>query len=341
MKRFFVVSLSVLLLISLISLFAISYVDRALFSKKPVSLSLRVERGTSVKALLKELKERNVVDNPLLAYIYLRLKELKIKEGCYDLRGNLSTVEVLKELSKGRPCLKKVTIPEGSDIFDLDRILSKEGFCKSGEVLSLSEDKGFLSELQIPHLEGYVYPDTYFVNEKASCKDVIRTAVSHFKRVTGKLFSEYTPPRLVKKALGEVTEEKLLVVASIVERETNVKEEKPIIAGVIYNRLIRGMKLQCDPTVYYAYKKAGIKKKKLHRGDTSFPSPYNTYYVKGLPPTPICNPGIDSIKAAMYPEETRYLYFVAAEKGHIFSTSYNQHLKNIRKLYRDGKKVRN
>ena len=333
--------LAVLALLTFLLTTILFYANRALFSKKPLSLSIRIEKGSPVKNILRELKKMGVIEDTHLAYTYLRLKKLNIKEGCYSLNGNYSTADVLKELTKGTPCLRKVTIPEGSDIFDVDKILSQKGFCKPGEIQELSEDKDFLSELQIPYLEGHIYPDTYLVNEKASCRDVVKLAVSHFKEVIRNLFSDYTPPELVKKALKDVTEEKLLIVASIVERETNIKEEKPIIAGVIYNRLMRGMKLQCDPTVYYAYKIAGIKKSKLHRGDTSFPSPYNTYYIKGLPPSPICSPGIDSIKAAMYPKESRYLYFVAAKRGHIFSTSYNQHLKNIRKLHRDGKKVCN
>ena len=339
MKKFLVT----LILISTLAGTAsfLSYVDRALFGRKPVSTHFRVVKGTSVKSILKELEKKGIVEDSLLAYIYVRFKKLNVKEGCYSFNGNYSTVDILKELTKGTPCLVKVTIPEGTDIFELDKLLSRKGFCREGEVLSLSKDKAFLSELQIPYLEGHIYPDTYLVNEKASCKEVIKTAVSQFKKIIGNLFSGYIPPELVKRALKNVSKEKLLIVASIVEKETPIREEKPLIAGVIYNRLIRGMKLQCDPTVYYAYKLAGIKKDKLHKGDTSFPSPYNTYYTKGLPPSPICNPGIDSIKAAMYPKETRYLYFVAGERGHIFSTSYNQHLKNIRKLYRDGKKVRN
>jgi len=264
-----------------------------------------------------------------------------VKEGCYRIKGSFSAVDILKELTKGTPCLVKVTIPEGSDLFDVDRILSERGFCKPGEVLQLSRDKGFLSHLGVSFLEGYIYPDTYMVREGASCREILETAVSQFKRVVKPLFSFYSPPETVRRALGEVTEEKILTVASIVEKETFLKSERPIIASVIYNRLLKGMKLQCDPTVYYAYKVAGIKKEKLHKGDTSFPSPYNTYYAKGLPPSPICNPGLDSIKAAMHPQKTPYLYFVAGRNGHVFSKSYNQHLKNIRKFYRYGKKVCN
>jgi len=329
------------ILLILASFLTFSYVDKTLFSKKPIFLYFRIEKGASVKSIIKKLERKGIVEDALLAYVYVRFKGLSLKEGCYLLKGVYSTVDILKEFTKGTPCLVKVTIPEGTDIFGVDKLLSEKGFCNKGEVISLSKDRFFLKELQIPYLEGHIYPDTYFVNEKASCKEVIKTAVFRFKKVVGNLFSGYTPPKLVKRALKDVSKEKLIIVASIVEKETSIKEEKPLIAGVIYNRLVKKMKLQCDPTVYYAYKVAGIKKNKLHKGDTSFPSPYNTYYIKGLPPSPICNPGIESIKAAMFPKETHYLYFVAGEKGHIFSTSYNQHLKNIRKLYRDGKKIRN
>ncbi len=338
MKKFLAV-LSVLLLAFLVSFYL--SLNNILSKKQYLKTHLRVYTGESLKSVIKKLEKEGFVENGNLLYYWARWKGIKLKEGCYSFNGNYSPVQVLRKLTTGSPCLVSFTIPEGSNIFDIDRILYSKGFCRKGEVISLSKNKSFLESLSLPCLEGFLYPDTYFVREKADCKEVIKVVVREFKSKVYPLLTTYTPPSLVKKALGDITLKKILIVASIVEKETNLKSEKPLIAGVIYNRLKKKMKLQCDPTVLYAYKIAGLEKRKLHKGDTSFPSPFNTYYVNGLPPTPICNPGLDSIKAAMYPKETDYLYFVSNGKKHLFSKSYNQHLKLIRKIYRNGKAVRN
>jgi len=314
------------------------YTYRSLNEKREINTNLRIERNQSTREVLKRLKELNAIENEQILYFWIRYKHIPIKAGCYRLKGTYSPAEIVQELTKGSPCLTKVTIPEGANIFEIDKILSEKRFCRKGEVLKLSKDKEFLNSLHLRFLEGYIFPDTYYHRENASCKEIIEEAVKNFNRKTQSLFKDYNPPEIVKRGLQEVTKDKILMVASIVEKETSLPEEKPIIAGIIYNRLVKGMKLQCDPTVFYAYKVAGIEKEKLHRGDTSFPSPYNTYYIKGLPPAPICNPGLDSIKAAMYPEKTQYLYFVAKDRRHIFSRSYNQHLKLIRKIFSHGKK---
>jgi UPF0755 protein len=314
------------------------YVYRSLNEKRKINVNIRIERNQSTREVLERLKELNAIENERILYFWIRYKHIPIKAGCYRLKGTYSPVEIVRELMKGSPCLTKITIPEGTDIFDVDKILSEKGFCRKGEVLKLSKDKEFLNFLRLKFLEGYIFPDTYYVRENASCKEIVEETVKNFDRKTKSFFKDYDPPEIVKRGLKEVTRDKILIVASIVEKETSLLEEKPIIAGIIYNRLIKGMKLQCDPTVFYAYKVAGIEKEKLHRGDTLFPSPYNTYYIKGLPPTPICNPGLDSIRAAIYPEKTQYLYFVAKKRGHIFSKSYNQHLKLIGKILKHGKK---
>ncbi|ADY72746.1 aminodeoxychorismate lyase [Desulfurobacterium thermolithotrophum DSM 11699] len=318
--------------------FVFSYIRKSLNEKKQVDFSLKIERNQKIKKVLEKLKNLKVIENDKILYFWIRFNHIPIRAGCYRLKGEYSPIEIIQELTKGTPCLTKFTIPEGANIFDVDRILSEKGFCKKGEVIKLSKDRNFLNSLKLKFLEGYVFPDTYYVKESANCEEVLKIAVENFKKKVEPLFEGYNPPIIVKKGLGKVNKEKILTVASIVEKETSIPEEKPIIAGIIYNRLIKGMRLQCDPTVYYSYRLVGIEKRKLHKGDTLFPSPYNTYYTKGLPPTPICNPGLESIEAAMFPKKTSYLYFVAEDGRHLFSKSYNHHLKLIRKIYKYGEK---
>jgi len=317
------------------------YTFRDFIFPKWVNIKLKVKKGESTKKLIKDLEEKGVLTSSLPAYLWVKLKNLKIKEGCYKLEGKLTAGQILKEFTKGYPCLVSFTIRPGDDLFSVDKTLYKKGICLKGEVLKLSKDKLFLKGLNIPFLEGYLFPDTYEIAEGTKCRRALSVPVEEFKKKVLPLFEDYNPPALVKKALGKVDVAKILIIASIIEKETSNEKEKPLIAGVIYNRLVRGMKLQCDPTVFYAYKMAGIEKKRLRGGEVDFPSPYNTYYIKGLPPTPICNPSISSIKAAMYPAKTQYLYFVADNGKHLFSKSYNQHLKLIREIYRHGKALRN
>jgi len=307
--------------------------------KREVNFHLKIKKGESLKRVIEELSSLGVVKHPSLIYYYLRLKGEKIKAGCYKVEGKKNVVEIFQEFEKGSPCLKKFTIPPGSDVFTLDSLLHKEGICKRGEVLKLSKDKNFLKKLSIPSLDGYLFPDTYFVNEDSNCKDSIEEAVKEFKERVFPLFESYTPPEKVRRALKKPTPEEIITVASIVEKESSFEKEKPLISAVIYNRLARGMKIQCDPTVIYALKLKGIFKKSLNYRDLRVKSPFNTYVVKGLPPHPICNPSLSSIKAALYPAQVDYLYFVSNGRGrHVFSKSYNQHVKNVMKYRKNGQK---
>ncbi len=314
-------------------LFGYFYCKRELFSKRSVNAELEVKRGESLKEILSRLEEKEVINSPFLLYYFARYKGVSVKSGCYSFSGKLSPVEVLRELEKGSPCLKEFTVLPGSTVFDLDELLAEKGFCKRGELLLLSKDKEFLKELKVPSLEGFIYPDTYKVNRSATCREVVSVAVGRFHRVVGELLKDYNPPEKVKLALGDNPSLlKIITVASIVEKETSLKREKPLVSAVIYNRLIKGMKVECDPTVIYALRLEGKEKERLLYSDLKVDSPYNTYLYKGLPPSPICNPSLSSIKAALYPADVDYLYFVANGKGgHYFAETYSQHLKNVRK----------
>jgi UPF0755 protein len=310
-----------------------AYCYKALFSKREVNGQVEVKKGESLRELLRRLAELNLIEEPTLAYYYLRIERIPVKSGCYRFSGELSTVEVLKELSKGKPCLKSFTIVPGSTLLDVDRVLAEKGFCRKGEVLELSRDRALLEELKVPTLEGFLFPDTYLVNKESSCREALKVPVKRFFTELSSVMKDYTPPPKVKKALDKPTLLKVVTVASIVEKETSKEEERPLVAAVIYNRLIKKMKLQCDPTVIYALRLKGVEKERLLFKDLEVDSPYNTYRYKGLPPSPICNPSLSSIRAALYPAQVNYLYFVANGKGgHTFSESYNQHLKEVRKF---------
>ena len=327
----FIITLILALLLGILGLYLI--LNREVKEEREIHLSLRIEKGTSLKEVIEELWLKGAVEHPKLVYYWARYEKVQPKAGCYKLSGKMSLGEVLKALETGRPCLKKFTIPPGSDLFLLDKLLSDKGICGKGEVVKLSREESFLAQLKVPSLNGFLFPNTYFINENSGCKEALSLAVEQFKKEVLPLYRDYSPPPKVKRALGNPTLLQIVTVASIVEKETSVPEERPLIAAVIYNRLAKGMNLQCDPTVIYALKLKGKTVDRLTYNDLKVKSPYNTYYAKGLPPSPICNPSLSSIKAALYPASVDYLYFVANGRGgHVFSRSYNQHLKNVEKL---------
>lgn len=326
------IPLAILLLLIPVFLFT-----KSVFERKNVNFYLRIEKGENLKQIVKELSKLGLIDYPEPTYYYLKLVGTDLKAGCYRVKGKKNLLEIFQEFKKGTPCLKKFTIPPGSDVFTLNLLLSKKGICKKGEVLNLSRDEKFLKELKIPSLDGYLFPDTYFVNENADCKDSLKEAVREFREEVLPIFENYKPPERVRRALKTPTLNEIITVASIIEKESSCDEEKPLIAAVIYNRLSRGMKIQCDPTVIYSLKLKGIFKERLTYKDLKVKSPFNTYLVSGLPPHPICNPSLNSIRAALYPANVDYLYFVSNGHGrHVFSKSYNQHVKNVARYRRNG-----
>ncbi len=311
------------------------------FHHHRVSGDFGIQRGETTGQVLRELSERGIISSYPLSYLYARVMGVRVKAGCYSVSGNYTDAQLLSILEKGSPCPISVTIPEGANLFRVASILDEKGICGKEEFLKLSFDREFLSSLEIdaPSLEGFLFPDTYVFDEGTGCRRAVEVFVESFNRKVKRRFLSYKPDEYVRKALGNVTLLKILTVASIVERETSLEGEKPVVASVIYNRLIRGMPLQCDPTVYYSYYLQRRSKFKLHKGDTLINSPYNTYVHRGLPPGPICSPGLDSILAAMYPKRTGFLYFVvrADRRGHLFSKSYNEHLKLVRETFGVGK----
>ena len=183
----------------------------------------------------------------------------------------------------------------------------------------------FLEEEDIISLEGFLYPSTYYFDENSSEKEVLSTMLSQFNKV-------YTEKLKDRQKELNMTTEQVINLASIVEKEAVLDEDRPIIASVFYNRLKIGMPLQSDATIQYIFKE---RKKIVTYKDLEIDSPYNSYKNKGLPPTPIASPGIESIEATLYPEKTEYLYFVAKmDGGNNYSTSYEDHLKYV-KEYKD------
>ncbi|BAT72028.1 conserved hypothetical protein [Thermosulfidibacter takaii ABI70S6] len=277
-----------------------------------------LEKGENASSLIRKLKEHGIVRHPMIVKLYLKLtqKDKKLKPATVSIEPSDTLINLVNKiiLYKEKPI--KVVIYEGMDSFEIADTLESLGITNSTAFL-----KGVFRRNS---LEGYLFPDTYYFIKGTEASEIINTMIANFYRKAA--------PVLKKSKI--LSPYKTLIVASLVQKETYVKEEMPLVASVIYNRLRSGMPLQIDPTVIYAYKLKSMKNLKFvpKPRHLKIESPYNTYKIKGLPPTPICNPGLDAIKAAVFPAKTNYLYFVAKGDGtHYFSKTLAEHQRAIRK----------
>ncbi|OGR48644.1 MAG: hypothetical protein A2X40_12460 [Elusimicrobia bacterium GWC2_65_9] len=278
---------------------------------------VEIPEGLSARQTVQLLAEKGVVPSPFAFRVFLKLTrfERHLKPGAYTLRAREWPTRVARKLTLGLTDDVKVTIPEGFRASQIAERLEAAGAADAGEFEALVKTR---------RLEGKLFPSTYHFPPGYGAERAADKMVSEFLREVGSAYASADPrPSL---SLDE-----LLIVASIVEREAVLKAERAVIAAVYLNRLKRRMPLQADPTVQYAL---GRWKKGLSKADLAIDSPYNTYRRQGLPPGPICSPGLESFLAALKPADTRALYFVAdARGGHVFSETNEEH-SEARRLYK-------
>ena len=274
-----------------------------------------VNKGDSLNKIAQSLQDKELVNDKYIFILFSKINKIypQIKAGEYLFNGEFSVKQTAEKLSSGKVYLRKVTFPEGLTSTEIAKILHKENF--------LSKD-----EFAAP-AEGSILPETYAYMRGDSPEKIIKQAQKAMQNVLEQAWQERD------QNLPLQSKEELLILASIVEKETGIGMERAQVASVFVNRLRLGMLLQTDPTVIYALTNGKEDlNRQLTRKDLSIDSPYNTYKYAGLPPTPICNPGKDAIYAAAHPSETPYLYFVASGNGgHNFATTLSEHNENVRK----------
>ncbi len=310
-------------------------------SKQTVYIIVDIPKGYSFKQVAQLLEEKGLIRSKevfsLLAWY--RKEAALIKAGEYKLSPSMPPQKILEILVSGQVVQHLITIPEGYNMFQIADLLQRAKLAQKKEFLSVCTDKTFLSKLGInweESAEGYLFPDSYFLPKSVSARDIAKNFISRFWDI-------WKGNGLDKRAneLG-LTIHQVVTLASIVELEAAVQEEKPIIASVFWNRLKRGMPLQADPTVKYGIMiERKIKKKRLSWKDLRKATPYNTYTQYGLPKGPICNPGLISLKAVLYPQKTDYLYFVSkGNRTHYFSKTLKEHNRAVKRYIlhrRNGK----
>lgn len=294
-----------------------------------------VEVGETPDTIATRLRNLGLIDDERLFRLLVRYLgvDSQLEAGQYELRRNMSMQEIVAQLQNGQVRAVRVTIPEGWRMEQIAQLLEREGVVDEGQFLTIAEQGGlsyaFLQDRPADSptsLEGFLFPDTYELNPDSSTAAIIERLLATFD-------ARVTPEMRQRASEMQMTLYEVVTLASIVEREAVVNEERPIIASVYLNRLKRGMYLQSDPTVQYA---KGFSKETgrwwnpmIQEEAQTVESQYNTFLYPGLPPGPICSPGLASIEAVLYAADTPYLFFYARGDGsHAFAETYEEHLQN-------------
>ncbi|MGA9798062.1 MAG: endolytic transglycosylase MltG [Terriglobales bacterium] len=285
--------------------------------------------GYSTRRIAAELEAAGVIRSRLGFILWQRLhRKQSLKAGEYLFDKPARTLDVYGRLVRGDIYVHTVVIPEGFTMFDIAQAIQDAGLGSSQEFLAVTQSNTeLISDLapEAKSLEGYLFPNTYELTRTQSMKDIAAAMVKQFRQVA---------EQIGLTTGGKGTDiQKTVTMASIIEKETAVPEERAVVASVYYNRLARNIALQADPSVIYAELLNGNYGGTLHHSDMSFQSAYNTYTHPGLPPGPIGNPGRSSLEAALHPAQTDYYYFVSDGNGHHrFSRSLEEHNQNVAKL---------
>jgi UPF0755 protein len=300
--------------------------------------------GYSTRRIASELKAAGVIrsEEAFIFWHYVRQRR-SLKAGEYLFEKPANLIDVQKRLMRGDVYFHTVVVPEGFTMFDIARAVEAAGLGPSDEFLKVAQSNtALIADLVpgAPSLEGYLFPNTYQFSRMQTMQEMAAMMVRQFRLVArqigmipasgGGTAESDSEPASSAHVVVETDLERMVIMASIVEKETAVAEERPLVASVYYNRLEKRIALDADPSIIYGELLAGKYSGALHHDDISFNSPYNTYRHAGLPPGPIGNPGKSALEAAMHPAQSDYYYFVADAQGHHrFARTMEEHNKNV------------
>jgi UPF0755 protein len=291
----------------------------------PATAEIRVEPGDSLAAVARKLRDQKLILNEKLFTLWARLAgvEKKIHRGLYRFDDSLPARDILDRMAMGKAVFQSITIPEGLTVKEIAELLEKMQIADREKFLAQASDPELLHPLgfNLEGTEGYLFPDTYHFTPPTPEREILLAMAERFRKVIQPLLAR-------SHDAVRMSPHEIITLASVVEKETGVEAERALVSAVFHNRLKRQMPLQSDPTVIYGLKNFDGN---LTRKDLRDPSPYNTYRITGLPPGPICNPGLSSIQAALHPADVPYLYFVSKNDGtHLFSESLAEHKQAVK-----------
>lgn len=330
--------LKILIVLSVLGALTMTAYGYVYINSAPGSLSedviVEIKRGSSFYSAANSLREKRIINSVRLFRIYAGLDgfQSKIKAGEYLMKPAMTAKEIAAALVKGDVLHHKITIPEGYNLYQIADLLEEKEIVVKKTFIEKAFDRRLMSGMGVEGVsfEGYLYPETYFFTKNMKARDVIASMRAGSRdKFTRKLKER-------SKEIG-LTPHEVIILASIIEKETGNPDERPLISAVFHNRLKKKMRLQTDPTVIYGIIETydgNIRKKDLLKK-----TPYNTYRISGLPLGPIANPGIASIMAALYPADVGYIYFVSMNNGsHVFSRTLREHNKGVWKYQKRRKR---
>ena len=290
---------------------------------------LEIPAGESISTTARRLERNGIISSRTWFLVYTRLfhRSVMFKTGEYNFDHPLTMRQVIEKLRKGQVILHRVTIIEGQTLEETAATASEQLGISDTEFLRAANDPAPIRDLDpdASDLEGYLFPDTYRVPRTMRAAELVRLMVGKFREKFNRTL-EWRAHEM------KLSVRQVIALASLIEKETADRSERFLISSVFHNRVRIGMPLASDPTIIYALKRDGKWKNKLGWAELKYESPYNTRLNRGIPPGPICSPGIASIEAALYPENTRFLYFVSKDgRTHQFSRTLREHNQAVRK----------
>lgn len=323
MKKSLIKGIIIIVFLIILIIVAVDFIGTI---KKPLKITgdevITVNEGDSFYSVLEKLKLENKIESTFFIKLYMKLSGIKaeVYPGNHTISKNFSVKEFVETLNEHKDNGITITIPEGYTIEDIAELLEKEGLCQSEEFINSIKNYPLPNYVKNNsekryNLEGYLFPDTYIINKDTTSNEIIEMMLQRFKEMWNKACKE------LNLSIDEDKIESILTIASMIEKEATLDNERNIIASVIYNRLKVNMPLQIDATVIYAL---GYHVEQVLYSYLETDSPYNTYIYSGIPIGPICNPGYKSIVAALSPAQTDYLYYLVESEGkHFFTNSYD------------------
>lgn len=305
-------------------------------STEATEVIYEVQPGQSFNAIAKDLENQGLIKNAFIFSMYARFTNQRslVKRGEYGFRKNMLPKDVLGIITSGKSIAKPFTVAEGLNIYEISDLYEAQGFGKKADFLTLVKDKALAQQLlgePVDSLEGYLFPETYMITKFDNTRDLVSSMVRRFLAVYAEVGAA--------QALPGWSRNQVVTLASIVEKETGAKEDRPLISSVFHNRLVKKMKLQTDPTILYGMADAsGVMPNNIRKDDILKPTRYNTYVINALPPGPISNPGRESLLATLKPAASKYLYFVSRNDGTtVFSEDLGNHNKAVQKFQVNSK----
>ena len=308
-------------------------VDEAHQAYAEVEVFVDIPSGTSTRDIGRQLVAAGVVrdERTFRVALWRSGRDRLLQAGEYRFGAPMTAMAVVDTLARGQVYLRAITFPEGLTRQEMAEVFGRSTFGTAEAFLVASQRVELVAALDpdATDLEGYLFPETYSLPRDATADDLVEAMVTQFERTVDEALREQAAAR-------EMSIREVVTLASLIQRETGLDEERPIVSAVYHNRLGRRMPLQCDPTVIYALQRAGVYDGNLTRENLRFDSPYNTYVYPGLPPGPIAAPGAADLRAAVQPADVSHLYFVSRNDGsHVFADSLREHNRNVQEYQVD------